>query len=60
MTLGCQHGACDALAEAKVREVRTDTGEIVWWRHLCAAHLEKEYEPWLKTMTGWRERLWAA
>lgn len=57
--IGCQREGCDAMAEVKVREARTDTGQIMWWRYLCQAHLEEEYQPWLATMKGWREKLLA-
>lgn len=58
--IGCQIDGCEALAEVKVRETNTSTGEIVWWRYLCLTHLEEEYAPWLRMMKGWRERLLAA
>ena len=45
--IGCQFLSCEALAENKVRETRTDTGEVVWWRYLCDPHLQEEYGPWI-------------
>ena len=48
--MNCQSVGCEALAETKVREVRTDTGQIIWWRYLCDFHLEEEYGPWLRVM----------